>query len=148
MITDEYSPWGAVADLEDILVVFDELPSGRAWWVPSEQVLFLDRRLSRAEARCALEHELQHIRRGDVSLADVSTVLQTRQEISASVGAARRLIPMERLVAALLWSQDEHEIAQELNVDVDAVRIRLLTLTEDEHATIDRRLWAAEQGIA
>lgn len=145
---DDYSPWREVAQLDDVLVIFDELPSGRAWWIPTERVLFIDSRLTRAEARCALAHELEHINRGDVSVADVSSVLDVRQEIATSVAAARRLIPLDRLVTVLLWSQDEYEIADELHVDVETIRLRLLTLTVDEHAVIDRRLLQDEGRIA
>lgn len=145
---NDYSPWGAVTDLEDVLVVFDDLPSGKGWWVPAEGVLFLERTLSRAEARVVLAHELEHIRRGDESVADVSSVLHVRQEIAASVSAARRLIPMDRLIDALLWSQDERELAEILNVDEETVKTRLLTLTPDEHVQIDDRVWQAEGDIA
>jgi len=142
---NEYSPWGTVARLQDVLVVFDDLPSGRGWWVPDERVLLLDRRMCRRQMRCTLAHELEHMVRGDECVADVSGVLHVRQEIAASTAAARRLIPLGRLVEALLWSQDERELAEELDVDEETVRMRLLTLTPGEHSIIDERLWAREE---
>ncbi len=62
--------------------------------------------------------------------------------------AARRLIPHEALIDALRWSLDEHELAEELWVDVATVLARLAGLTEQEKADIDKRLWAQEWGAA
>jgi Zn-dependent peptidase ImmA (M78 family) len=145
---NDYSPWTAVARLQDVLVAFADLPSGRGWWEPDEKVLLLDRRQSRREMRCTLAHELEHIMRGDCDVSTASPILHARQEVAACAAAARRLIPMARLIDALLWSQDEHELAEELNVDLDTLQVRLLTLTPDEHALIDDRLWSAEGQIA
>lgn len=145
---NDYSPWGAVAALQDVLVAFEILPSGRGWWEPDQKVLLLDKRQTRREMRCTVAHELEHIIRGDHDVSVVSPILQARQEVAACAAASRRLIPLGRLVDALLWSQDEHELAEELNVDEDTLRIRLLTLTTAEHALIDERLWQAEGQIA
>jgi Zn-dependent peptidase ImmA (M78 family) len=144
----DYSPWGAIAALQDVLVAFDILPSGRGWWDPESGVMLLDKRQTRAEMRCTLAHELEHIIRGDEDVSDVSPILQARQEIAACAAAARRLIPLGKLVDSLLWSQDEFELAEALNVDADTLRIRLLTLTPEEHSLIDERLWQAEGQIA
>lgn len=143
-----YSPWDAVAALSDVLVAFEILPSGRGWWEPDQRVLLIDKRQSRREMRCTIAHELEHIIRGDRDVSAVSPVLQARQEVAACAAAARRLIPLGRLIDALLWSQDELELAEELNVDEDTLRMRLLALTADEHALIDERLWQAEGRIA
>lgn len=145
---NDYSPWGAVAALQDVLVAFEILPSGRGWWEPDQRVLLLDKRQSRREMRCTVAHELEHIIRGDHDVSIVSPVLQARQEVAACSAAARRLIPLGRLVDALLWSQDEGELAEELNVDEDTLRMRLITLTTEEHTLIDERLWQAEGQIA
>lgn len=139
------SPWGQVSRLSDVLVAFVDLPSGTAWWDPDEQVILLQRGMSRRETRCALAHELEHIRHGDEAIDHVSDVLATRQEIAAHTRAARRLIPLDALIDALLWSQDEQELAEGLNVTVEIVRQRLLTLTPEEHAAVDRRIRIAER---
>lgn len=144
----DYSPWGAVAKLQDVLVAFADLPSGRGWWEPDERVLLLDRQQTQREMRCTLAHELEHILRGDQDVSAVSSVLHARQEVAACAAAARRLVPLSRLVDALLWSQDEQELAEELNVDEDTLRMRLLTLTPEEHQLIDERIRAAEEQIA
>lgn len=144
----DYSPWGAIAALQDVLVAFEILPSGRGWWEPDQRVLLLDKRQTRREMRCTLAHEIEHIMRGDHDVSGVSPVLQARQEVAACAAASRLLIPLGRLVDALLWSQDECELAEELNVDEDTLRVRLVTLTPEEHAMIDERLWTAEGRIA
>lgn len=145
----DYSPWGDLAGMPDVTIRITELEDGcLGWWDRDRREIALDKRQSQAQMRCTLAHELEHVRRGDVDTSEVSPVLAARQEIAACVRAARRLIPMAALISALLWSSDERELAQELNVDQDTVRIRLLTLSETEHAVLDERLWAAEGRIA
>lgn len=146
---DEYSPWKALADMPEIGVEFANLSDDElGWWDPDRQTITLAAGQTQAERRCTLAHELEHVKRGDEDVSRVSPVLAARQEIAACVRAARRLIPLGALIAALLWSQDERELADELHVDADTMRIRLLTLTPAEHAAIDERLWLAERGIA
>lgn len=146
--TGDYSPWGTLSRLHDVLVAFEILPSGRGWWEPDEKVLLLDKRQTRREMRCTVAHELEHIVRGDTDVSCVSPVLQARQEIAACAAASRRLIPLTKLIDGLLWSQDEYELAEHLDVDEDTLRIRLLTLTPEEHHVVDERVWAAEGRIA
>lgn len=143
-----YSPWGALAGMPDVDVVFADLPDDFGWYDPDRHAITLDKRQSRRQMRCTLAHELEHARRRDECPPEMSPVLAARQEIAVSTAAARRLIPLGLLIEALLWSQDEQELAEELNVDEDTVRIRLLTLTPDEHAEVDQRLWAVEGRIA
>lgn len=145
---DGYSPWGELAEMTDVRVEYADLQDDLGWWDPDRRVITLDRGQSQRERRCTLAHELEHVRRGDEDTSHVSPILAVRQEIAATVSAARRLIPIAALIAALLWSQDERELAQELHVDEDTVRIRLLSLSEQEHAMIDERLWEAEGQIA
>lgn len=144
-----YSPWETLAEHPEIRVEFAEMEGDLVGWYDKQRsTIVLDKHGSRRQLRSTLAHELEHAARGDECPAELSPVLQARQEIAACVRAARRLVPLGRLVDALLWSQDEHELADELNVDEDTLRIRLLTLTPDEHALIDERLWAAEGRIA
>lgn len=144
----DYSPWGALAQMGDVTVEFTDCGSDLGWWDPERRVITLDKNQTQRERRCTLAHELEHVSRGDENVEHVSPVLAARQEIAACMRAARRLIPIAALISALLWSQDERELAQELHVDEDTVRIRLLTLTEHEHTLIDERLWDAEGRIA
>lgn len=144
----DYSPWGALAQLSDVQLRFQDLPDALGYWDPASRTIVLDRNQTQAERRCTLAHELEHLERGDENVEHVSPVLAARQEIAACTRAARRLIPLDDLIEALLWSQDEQELAEELNVDEDTIRVRLLTLSEAEHTLIDERLWQAEGRIA
>src|SRR4051794_5234971 len=114
-----YSPWGAVAGQPDIRVEFREMDDELGWWDPDTRTIALAKGQTQAERRCTLAHELAHAERGDEAVEHVSPLLAVRQEIAASVRAARRLIPMAALITALLWSQDERELAEELHVDID-----------------------------
>lgn len=67
-----------------------------------------------------------------------------RQERRVPARAVRSLITLEARTDALLWSQDEHELADELWVDVETVRGRLHSLTQGEKDYIDGRIHAAE----
>lgn len=143
-----FSPWGTLAGLPEIEVVFADLPDALGWYDPDEHRITLDRGQSRAQMRCTLAHELEHAMWRDEDISHVSPVLAARQEIAASTRAARKLIELDDLIEALLLSQDEYELAEELNVDEDTVKLRLLTLSPEEHAVIDARIRMAERGIA
>lgn len=134
--------------MPDVEVRFADLPDDLGWWDPDTRTITLATGQTQAERRCTLAHELEHCLRGDEGIGHISPVLAARQEIAVSTAAARRLIALDALIDALLWSQDERELAEQLNVDEDTVRIRLLTLTPDEHAEVDHRVWEAERGIA
>ena len=50
--------------------------------------------------------------------------------------AAARLIGLEALIAALLWTHNPYELAEELHADADTLHVRLAHLTPAERATI------------
>lgn len=99
--------------------------------------------LTQAQRRSTLAHELVHAERGDVACC--SGWHEGKQERRVERTAARRLISVDALVDALLWADDERELAEVLWVDVDTVRARLDGLTAVEKQTIEQRLWAAER---
>lgn len=140
----DYSPWAALAQMPDVRVEYGVLDGELGWWDPDRRVITLAVGQTQAERRCTLAHELEHAQRNDEDTSEASPVLAVRQEIAASARAARKLIPLPALIRALLFSSDETEIAEELHVDVDTVRIRLMTMTTFEHAIVDERLWRAE----
>jgi len=141
-----YSPWAALRALPHLTYISTRLPAGRAWWLPADDGIVLDDRLTRIGRRCALAHELAHADAGDTACADA--VLSGRQELRASAKAARWLVTLDGLVDGLLWAQDEHQLAEELDVDVETVRARLASLTDAEKDYIENRLRAAEEDIA
>lgn len=140
-----YDPYYALGLHPDVELAVMPLPVGSAWWLAEQRVILVDSRLSKRARRCAVAHELEHVEAGDDGSAPG---LHAHIERFAGREAARKLIPLTALVGALLWSQDEHELAEELNVDEDTLRTRLRTLTAIEHQYVDDRLWLAEGRMA
>lgn len=88
---------------------------------------------------CTLTHEIIHLERGP---APQDAYFGAVEEQLVGILAARRLIPLPALVDALAWvgSEDHHDLADELWVDVDTLRTRLQHLTPEERAHITREL--------
>lgn len=95
----------------------------------TERVIYLKRGLSRAQRRAVLAHELAHAERGrqafeaDGVVADERVVCQT---------TSARLVPFDALLAAVRWTTNLGELADELNVDRATVKDRLRSLTSNE----------------
>lgn len=90
--------------------------------------IWLDSRLTGAEKRSTLAHELGHLERG--TLCDPAS--ETAEEKTIEEWAARQLIDVHSLTHALQWSRHVDEIAEELWVDEHLVRARLRCLTDEE----------------
>jgi Zn-dependent peptidase ImmA (M78 family) len=124
------------------------LPDGvKAYYYPEIDTIVLDERLSNAEKRCALMHELVHrALQDDGDLPDHLDLLQERRcrEITA-----RQLIDVFDLGNALQWSDDLHEIAEHLVVDLDTLNDRLdpRNLSGDEAGYL-RLVRARREGAA
>lgn len=144
-----YNPWDTLAAQPHIEVVVTRLPAGRAWWLPDVQGIALDDRLTQAERRCALEHELQHAAAGDTCcrIGPDGGRQERRQERRTDDRASRRLITLDDLADALLWCLDCDELAEHLHVDARTVRARIQSLTPPEKDYIERRI-AAREGAA
>ncbi|KOS56460.1 hypothetical protein Rruber_02716 [Rhodococcus ruber] len=114
----------------------DVLPDGLkgAW---TGDTVYLDPSLGQASRRWVLTHEIHHIERGPVP---DDPYLSAIEERIVDILSARKLIPLPQLVDALVWTQDHHELAEELWVDVDAIAVRLDNLTPAERAHIHREL--------
>ena len=87
------------------------------------------------EQRATLWHELVHADHGD-GPGDCGNKREQRCEREA----ARRAIEIDDLVAALLWTTDEHELADELKTTVEQLRCRLDHLHPAERGLIRRAL--------
>lgn len=135
-----YNPWADLGSRPHICCDSHtvELPVGHGWWLPDVMGIVLDRRLSRIQRRCALAHELQHVDNGDEQVYTVGPDgprQAKRQETRADRQAARRLIPIETLAAAMrAHPHDPEVVAHELDVTVDVLRCRL-----DHLAAVERR---------
>lgn len=97
--------------------------------------------LNQAQRRSTLTHELIHHERG----IPVEGCNETEERMVDDL-AARRLIPLDALIEAMVWHfgmGSEDEIAEHLWVDRDTLVTRLKNLTDYESAyianEIDRR---------
>lgn len=95
----------------------------------------MDPLLLQAERRSALTHELGHIERGPFP-----GWATDREERAVDAAAARQLIDIRALGDALVWSQDPHEVAEELWVDVPTLEARIAHLHPSERHYLRRRL--------
>lgn len=130
-----WHPWRALRNLPWIDIVWTPLPGSTAA-VTDGHTIWIDPRLTQAQRRSTIEHERQHV------LAGHGTACTPALERRVEQAAARQLITLDRLVDALVWARDEHELADELWVDVDMARARLAGLTEQERAFVIERLEA------
>jgi hypothetical protein len=134
-------PWRWVRELPHITVLWsDDLPADVMGYAHfGEQTVVLANGLTQAERRSTCWHEVLHLQRGPVPRH-----LAAREEREVEHRTARDLIPFAALVQAMLWSRDDHEIADELTVDVGLVRARLDGLSAGESDALERALDEAE----
>lgn len=123
-----YHPWRVLrTDWAHINLVFsDDLPPGRLADTDGLTEIRMRRRLLQVERRCALQHELIHLERRDTGTCPPGVEDEINRE------AARRLIPWNRLLAAVAWARSERELADELWVTTKILEARAETLTADE----------------
>lgn len=144
---NRYHPWRHLSRLTHIKVRWSrddtELDGALGWFYVDTDEIVLDARQTQAERRSTLTHELVHAERRDGPCGSV--VLDARQERTVSQVAARRLIPLRALGEALRWSRDPDEVAEELWVDVDTLRVRMAHLHPAERAYLKRRVEEVEE---
>ena len=131
-----HHPFHALKQLPDWEVSFESLPDGMMGYTDwDSQTIVLSKDLGQAERRCTIAHELEHIRRGPVAEGG-----EAREERLVDEVVARQLIGIRELGEAMAWSQHVEEVAEDLWVDVDTVRVRLASLHPSERAYLKRRL--------
>lgn len=146
-----YSPWADLGARPHICCDAHtiELPHGGGWWLPDVLGIVLDRRMTRVERRCALAHELRHVDHGDEQVAHVGPDgprLARRQEARADREAARRLISIDDLSAALVaHPHDGAAAAEQLDVTEKVLRNRLVNLSAGEEQQLRSTLGRTEQ---
>ena len=106
-----FDPWGVIDAIPYLKVVIVLLPAGIAGCTDGKRI-YLDERLNMRERRCVLTHELMHVISGH------SSVQYGCMETGIRERTARKLIRMDALREALLWSGSVHEVAEELHVTV------------------------------
>lgn len=124
-----FHPWRLLRALEHVRLEFAELPEGTVA-ASGPGLIVLDSRLSQAERRSALTHEILHILAGHRGRQPQAV------ERAVELGAARLLIPMDLLLDKLAWTEDLDELAEECHVDRQMLMARLDGLTEAERSQI------------
>lgn len=131
-----WHPWRVLRGLTEWTLRLVDLPAGvygMTCWATF--TVTLDRRLSQAERRTTLTHELIHIERGPGVRGHAAW-----EERQVDRETARRLIGIRELGEALAWSGDIWEVADELWTTPAAVRARLESLHPAERHYLRRRL--------
>lgn len=127
-------PWRTLRSLPQITLAWhDGGPRGR--FIHDTLTLSLRRGMNQAERRSTVRHELEHFRRGHVWAC-----WREREELACEKAAARDLIDLYALGEALAWSQDMEDVADELWVDAELLRIRCRYLHPAERAYLKQRL--------
>ncbi|MEI4273893.1 ImmA/IrrE family metallo-endopeptidase [Klenkia sp. LSe6-5] len=151
MRTGAYDPWQDAESRADLDVVIDpDLPArrGDAWWVPMLRAIAIRADLHPTHERCVLAHELVHVDDDDRQLAGRGpdgTRLGRRQEQRADRTAARRLIRIRDLVAAVTTHPtDPAAVAHELDVTQHMLRVRLEHLQRAESALLAAAILEAD----
>lgn len=135
-------PWRRLRELGEWLLGWAPLPGDlRGLTDYHARIIILDPRLTQAERRCTVAHELEHVHRGPVP-----GWMVPREEEAIERAVARRLIPLDRLADALAWTQDAAEAAEELWVDIPTLEARMRGLHPAERAHLRARLGHHEIG--
>lgn len=129
-------PWRDLRSRPHITVIWTDL-GDRLGATDGHSTVWLDDQQLQVERRCTLAHELAHIDLGHTSGCS------DRDEIQASRLAARRLIRLDQLADALVWSQHLDVVAEALWVDVPTLRARLDHLHPAERHYLRQRIEAA-----
>lgn len=123
-------PQAAHPPILRITVHMTQLPTLSAM-TDGQSTIWLDERLTKVEARCALMHEIVHIAYGHAGHQPPMIERKVRAE------TARRLIPFERLLTVRHWQGDLHGLAEDLGVTDAVLHDRLRLATVEERAALE-----------
>jgi hypothetical protein len=118
-----------------IISVRSDLPRGLKATTDGRRTIWLAEGLSSVEAKCAIYHELVHIKHGHAQRQPAWVERQVREE------TARALIGLHDLHWAWKRSRSIYEMADELRVTETVLTDRLDTLTHNEAHTLT--MWAS-----
>jgi hypothetical protein len=128
------NPWKA---LDRLGLVLERAPiPERGRYYHHERVIVVRRGLRIVEERAILWHEIAHAVRGDVQC--LQGPLDRRQEVACWRYAARRAIPLRALLEALRWSDQTHEVADQLKTTEEMLEVRLVALHPAERGACRR----------
>lgn len=143
------SPWDILADMPEIDLVWtaddDLLEGAEAWYDPDVKTIYMDSRLKRLVARCALAHELAHIVRGDERCDNA--FYDQRRETAADRLAARWLLPdLDELALEIATTESMGHAASSLRVTLDIFEARIDGLHPSERHAVRARVRALHGG--
>ncbi len=129
-MTMSYHPWRRLRARPDITVSWPVLRPPTMALTDGHSRIEIDRRLTQAARRCAVDHEMAHIELGHV---DGCT---GREERAARKLSARRMIPLPALTTALAFTVDLDYAAWDLWVIRGVLEDRLEHLTDIERTAV------------
>lgn len=130
-----FHPWRAIRARSDIKVRWERRPGLLGSWCERSREMVLHPDQNQAERRCTAAHELLHAERSDTSCD-----WRTHRD------AARLLIDLRALAEALaFYGDDTTQVADELWVDEETLRVRLEHLHPAERGYLRRRLSVKEE---
>ncbi|NIL77679.1 hypothetical protein [Rhodococcus sp. B10] len=135
-----WHPWRTLRDTHpDVSVTCRYYLPGDLKGVWTDDGIYLHRGLDQAGRRSVLTHELVHRERG--TECNPHDRFSAEERIVDEI-ASRRLIPIEALLDALIWTRFDvgQETAGELWCDVHMVIARIQGLTAEERRYIDDEL--------
>lgn len=118
-----YHPWRTLPG--DVVVEHKPLPP-RVRGRSKGRTIELHDKLEQIERRCVLEHEKVHLERGDPGRCNPAV------ESAIDRIVARRLISFDQLAAAMAWTDQLPELADELWVTPEIAQARIDVLWPSE----------------
>jgi hypothetical protein len=134
------NPWDHLDEL-DVVLVRGRIPE-RGRYYHRQHVIVVRRGLRIVEERAILWHEIVHAENRDRPCGD--TPIAGKTESWCWRQAARRAIPLQAILAALDWSLDRSELADQLKTTEELLDVRTAWLHPAERGAIHRRLAARE----
>lgn len=130
-------PWRELRELAHLIVHWrSDLPP-RTHALTDGERIWIREGLTQVQRRCAVAHELTHVRRGHTECQPRTVEESVRRE------TARRLVPdVHDLAEILAWAHTIGEAADELWVTTSVLMCRLESLHPAERAIINARLEA------
>lgn len=101
--------------------------------------IWLCRTLDQAGRRTTLSHEIGHLEVG-MPIYPRHHLYTRREELAVDIMAARRLMPLPKLIDALKWSRNTAELAEALWTTPRMVQCRLDNLDPIETAELEYQL--------
>lgn len=127
-----FNPWKYLGEhLPHVDIIWTRLP-GDLRGLTDGRIIWLDDRMTQAQRRCVVAHETVHCERG--------VPADAKEERRVDQIAARRLVALDELVDALLWTRHTAELVDELWVDAAAFVALIQSLSPAEKVWIDRQL--------